>query len=92
MIIFTVLAGKHNVAAVNFAREKSHALVFYCFAVERYNFKSDKILCFNQLREDCKAVISRIGRIIGDFTVVIKKLHEPGVFNAAAFVFSKRER
>src|SRR4030042_6919367 len=87
MIIFTVLAGKHNVAAVNFARKKSHALVFYCFAVEGYNFKSGKIFCFYQLRQDSKAVISRIGRIIGNFAVVIKKLHEPGVFTASAFVF-----
>ena len=87
MIVLTVLAREHNVATVYFAGKKSHALVLDCFAVERYNFKFNKILCLNQLRQDFKTIIGCIGRIISNFTFIIKKLYEAGIFNAAAFIF-----
>ena len=87
VIVFTVLAREHNILAVDFTGEKSHALVLNCLAVEGYNFKVNKILCFNQLRQDFKAIIGRIGSIIGNHTFIIKKLYEAGIFNATAFVF-----
>ena len=91
MIVFTVLTRKHGIATANFAREKRHPLVLYGFAVERDNVEFDKILGFDQLRQDCMPVIGGIGRIIGDFLPVIEKLDEPGIFNAPAFVFLNRK-
>ena len=87
MIIFAVLARKHDIAATDFPGEKRHALVLHGFSVERNHFKFDKILCFNQLRQNCKTVIGGIGSIIGDFLVVIEKLNKTGIFNASAFIF-----
>ena len=62
-------------------------LVLYGFTIQRDHFKSDKILCFNMLGKDRETVVGRIGRIIGKVLPVIKKLNEPGIFNAPAFVF-----
>jgi hypothetical protein len=87
MIVFTVLARKHGIATANFAREKRHALVFDGFTVERDNVEFDKILGFDQLRQDGMPVIGGIGRIIGGFLPVIGKLNEAGIFDARLSFF-----
>ena len=87
VIVFTVLAGKHDVLAVNFTREKSHALVLHCFTVEGYYIKFKKFPGGNQLGQNGQIIISRIGGVVGNLPIVIDKSHEAGVFYALAFVF-----
>jgi hypothetical protein len=59
----------------------------YGFAVERKMLNLIKSFVSINCGKDRNAVISGIGRIIGDVLLVIKKLNEAGIFNASAFVF-----
>jgi hypothetical protein len=87
VIVFTILAREHGIAAADFARKKRRALVFDGFAVKRDNVELDEILGLDQLGQDGMTVIGGIGRIIGSFLPVIDKLNKSGIFDASAFVF-----
>ena len=47
----------------------------HTFAVEGKDIEFDEVLGFDQLREDVKAIVGRIGCLIGSLTVVIYELH-----------------
>ena len=89
--VFPVLTGDHHVSAVDFFWEKGHPFILHRFAVKGPDCEADKVLCFQQHRQDIKTIVRSVGRVIGGFPVGIAKAHEPGILNPPDFVFRRWE-
>ena len=82
--VLVVLAREHGVLAVDLAREQRHALVLHGGAVERAEFEMDKVRRLQQLRQRDLAVVSGVGRVVGEAAVVVLEADEARVLDAVA--------
>ena len=90
--IFVVLSRKHGELPVDFARKQRHALVLHGRAVERAEFEMHEIRRLQQLRQRDLAIVSRVGRVVGESAVVVLKTHEARVLDAVALAGRGRKQ
>ena len=82
--VLVVLAREHGVVAVDFAREQRHAFVLHGGAVERDELEMNEVRRLQQLRQDDLAVVSGVGRVVGEAAVVVLEADEARVLDAVA--------
>ena len=80
--VLVVLARKHNVTAVDFAREKRHALVFHGGAIERAEFEVDKVRRLQQLRKGNLAVVGGVSCVVGEAAILVLEADKASVLDA----------
>ena len=79
-----VLPAEHGVVAVDFPREEGEALVGDGGAVQCAGVEGAEVGGGDNLREDVRPVVGRVGRVVGDLAVIIGEADEAGVLDAVA--------
>src|SRR6185369_13496304 len=79
-----VEASQRYERAAYLARKQRDTFVDRRATVERRDTERHEISRLDQLRQDVIAVVRRVGREIGDATVVVAEAHEASVFHALA--------
>src|ERR1022692_4010422 len=82
--VFIVLAGKHGIKAVDFAREHGHALVFRGRTIQRDEPKAEEVRSLHQLGQNYLAIEGCEGGVVYVGAIIFLEVDEPGVFDTVA--------